>query len=316
MGRQRRALTGVLVAVFLAAGLSSCTQPGWPGGARRTTTTRSTPPTTSSPVTGRYVEKQFENVDQIATGVTFKAGAARANGDKVDLKFDAWAPAGDTVTKRPAIVWMFGGAFIAGNRQTMNTFAQDSARRGYVGITIDYRLEASATPITNLLRGIYNAYDDSLAAADFLKANAAQYGIDPDALIAGGFSAGAITAVNDIVLPGSRGPATSPYAAAISNSGSSAMAMVCSVISSGSSTCQTESKAGQGPMILFGGDQDKIVNYKWQKITCDNHRAKGNVCEFVTYPGESHGVISKIPDLLNRSAAFVKREALAAKGYD
>jgi acetyl esterase/lipase len=314
MGRQRRALTGVLVAAVLAGGLSSCTQPGWPWGPRRTTTTRTTTPTTKpTPVTGRYAAKVFDDVEQIATGVTFKAGATKSDGTPIDLKLDAWAPKGDTVTKRPAIVWMFGGAFIVGNRQTMYTDAQDSARRGYVGISIDYRLEASATPITNLLRGMNNAYDDAVAAAEFLKAHAEEYGIDPDALVSGGVSAGAITAVNTIVLPGTRGPATSPYAAAISNSGMSSAAEVCSVLSN--ANCTTESKSGQNPMIMFGGDKDTIVNYKWQKITCDNHRAKGNVCEFVTYPGESHGVISKIGELRDTSAAFVKRVVLAPKGY-
>ena len=105
------------------------------------------------------------------------------------LKLDAWAPANDTATKRPAIVWGFPGAFVGGSRQGMNAYAQDSARRGYVGITIDYRLLQQ--PAGDINRGIIPAYIDTIAAGEWLRANAARYGIDPDAISVGGVSAGA-----------------------------------------------------------------------------------------------------------------------------
>jgi dienelactone hydrolase len=286
-----RALTGVLVTLLAAATLS-CTQPPPTG----------QPPTTGPPATGRYVESVFTDIEQVATATTF--GQATNAGASVDLKLDMWAPTGDTASKRPVIVWMFGGAFIAGSRGMMNSYAQDSAHRGYVGVTIDYRLAASILDV--LGTGINNAYDDAITAANWLKANAAQYRIDPDAIVAGGFSAGAINAVDVIVMPGRRGPATSPYAGAISNSGASQGAIL----------GQNYSKAGQGPMIMFGGTTDNVVSYQnWQLPTCNNHKAAGNVCEFVSYDGLGHGVTSKIPELLNKSAEFTKRQVLAPKGY-
>jgi hypothetical protein len=301
-----RALTGVAV-VLLAAATLGCNRPGRPP---RPTTTRPTPtsstptPTSSTPTpaSGRYVDKVFTDIEQIATAATF--GRATNNGAMVDLKLDMWAPAGDTATKRPVIVWMFGGAFIAGTRATMNSHAQDSARRGYVGVTIDYRLVSS---IANILTGINNSYDDAITAANWLEANAAQYRIDPDAMVAGGVSAGGITAINTIVMPGRRGPATSPYAGAISNSGASL----------GSILGQNYSRPGQGPIIMFGGSTDTIVSYQnWQIPTCNGHKAQGNVCEFVAYDGLGHGVTSKIPELLTKSAEFTKRHVLVPKGYD
>ena len=37
---------------------------------------------------------------------------------------------------------------------------------------------------------------------------------------------------------------------------------------------------------MFAGTADTIVSYaNWQKPTCDQHKAKGNVCEFVSYQG-------------------------------
>jgi carboxylesterase type B len=116
-----------------------------------------------------------------------------------DLKLDAWAPAGDTATRRPAIVWGFPGAWIGGSRRAMAAYAQDSARRGYVGITIDYRLRGESR---NMQTGIVPAYLDTIAAGEWLRANAERYGIDPDAIIVGGSSAGAMNAINAVTLPG------------------------------------------------------------------------------------------------------------------
>jgi acetyl esterase/lipase len=259
----------------------------------------------------------FSSIQQIATGVTYKAANPPAGWPK-DLKLDAWAPANDTTTKRPAIVWAFGGGFVGGNRQAMNNYAQDSARRGYVGITIDYRLLQQ--PITDINYGIIPAYLDTVAAGNWLRANAARYGIDPDAIAVGGVSAGGMNALNSVILPGAPlpslpagwvppgtvNPTTTPYVAAISNSGAAAGPMGGQVVS----------RSGQGPIIMFAGTSDTIVSYaNWQVPTCNQHKAKGNVCELVTYQGGTHTLPAQTQDLLNRSAAFVHREVLAPKGY-
>jgi acetyl esterase/lipase len=323
MRSHRRALISVLAAVVLAMTLGSCTRPGWPW-PRATTTTRAVTTTTAGgpAVHGRYVDKAFTNVSQIATGVTYKAADAAA-GYANDLKFDAWAPAGDKVTKRPAIVWAFGGAFVAGTRAMMNPDAQDSAQRGYVGITIDYRLQ-SGSGVLAVATGIVPAYQDMMLAGEWIRAHADEYGIDPDAIIAGGVSAGAINAVNTVILPGNQlvangifvpqgtvNPATTPYVAAISNSGAELGAIQTVV-----GMARNYSRPGQGPIIMFGGTSDTVVNYKnWQLKTCDDHKAAGNVCEFHSYANEGHGVISHIAELRNLSAAFVMREVLSKKGY-
>jgi hypothetical protein len=310
--RRLHAPAAVLVAVVVTATLSSCTRPGWPWPGRTTTTTTTTPSSG-----GRYAAKTFTRVDKIATAVTYKA-ADPGQGWPADLKLDAWAPAGDTATRRPAIVWGFGGAFVAGDRSQMSNYAQDSAQRGYVGITIDYRLQQTS----DINRGIIPAYLDTIAAGEWIKANAERYRIDPDAIIVGGFSAGAMNAINSIVLPGAPlpplpqgwippgtvNPASTPYAAAISNSGSAVGPMA--------TPKQNVSRPGQGPIIMFGGTIDNVVRYgDWQIPTCEQHKSAGNVCEFVTYQNLGHGVFAQLPDLFNRSAAFVKQQVLIPHGY-
>ena len=315
------AVSLTIVTGLLVAGLVSCARP------RPPTPTPGT--TTSVPAgggAGRYVKPVFANIEQIATATTFRPADPAAGWPK-DLKLDAWAPAGDTATRRPAVVWGFPGGFLFGDRSTMAALAQDSARRGYVGITIDYRLQPFGSPdITSLPggyvanRGIIPAYLDTIAAGQWLKANAARFGIDPDAIVIAGVSAGGFNAIDAVVLPGgprpplpegwvppgTSNPAASPYAAAISNSGTSIGAM----------TDQNASRPGQAPIIMFAGTADHLVDYeKWQQRTCDDHRAQGNVCEFVSYPGQGHGVFAEQADVLERSAAFVKAQVLLPRGY-
>jgi predicted esterase len=308
---RRGSLAVALVLVLSVSLFGACSRPGRPPTSTTTTTA-------AGPVaTGRYRTPVFTGIEQIAVGVTYK-GADPAGGWPQDLKFDAWAPSNDTATKRPAIVWAFGGGFVGGNRQAMNSYAQDSARRGYVGITIDYRLLRQ--PITDINYGIIPAYLDTVAAGHWLRANAARYGIDPDAISVGGVSAGAMNAINAVTLPGAPLPAlpaawippgtvnptSTPYVAAISNSGAAA----------GPMGGTTSSRAGQGPIIMFGGTADTVVNYaNWQIPTCDQHKAKGNLCEFVSYPGANHTLPAHTQDLLDRSAAFVHQHVLATKGY-
>ena len=56
------------------------------------------------------------------------------------LYVDIVQPKNDTLSKRPLIIWAFGGGFISGTRQTMREFCNTYAKKGYVCATIDYRL--------------------------------------------------------------------------------------------------------------------------------------------------------------------------------
>jgi hypothetical protein len=77
----------------------------------------------------------------------------------------------------------------------------------------------------------------------------------------------------------------------------------------------TSSRAGEGPIIMFGGTADTVVNYaNWQIRTCDQHKAKGNICEFVSYPGAHHTQPAHTQGLLDRSAAFVYQHVLTTGG--
>jgi predicted esterase len=157
-------------------------------------------PNIAPPGTGvvRYRDPVFSAVT-VTNGITF-GSAVNSVGQTITLQLDMYQPTGDTVTSRPAIVWVHGGSFHSGNRTSpelvdeSNTFAKE----GYVNVSIDYRLESPGCTgnASNCLVAIQEAAADAQTAVRFLRTNAATYGIDPTRIAIGGSSAGAITALN------------------------------------------------------------------------------------------------------------------------
>ncbi len=82
----------------------------------------------------------------------------------------------------PAIVCIHGGGFRAGNRQHHDALCVKLAERGYVAVTVTYRLAPK--------HQFPAAVNDVKAAVRWLRANAVKYGIDPNRIGATGDSAG------------------------------------------------------------------------------------------------------------------------------
>lgn len=172
----------LLVLVILALGLTAgCTLPA---------------PAGTAPL--RYRDAIFTQLTK-TFGITY-GSAPDANGNPVTLTLDMYQPAGDTETSRPAIVLVHGGSFIGGNSRQSGVvmLANAFAQRGYVAVSINYRLlgdgekcgqedPPSATCTTAALAGQH----DAQAAVRWLRANATQYGIDPNRIAVEGTSAGA-----------------------------------------------------------------------------------------------------------------------------
>ncbi len=83
---------------------------------------------------------------------------------------------------RPAVVCIHGGGFRAGNREHHDRLCIQLAQRGYVAVTVTYRL-APKHPFPA-------AVHDVKAAVRWLRANAAKYGVDPQRIGTTGDSAG------------------------------------------------------------------------------------------------------------------------------
>ena len=98
-------------------------------------------------------------------------------------KLDLFRPAGEFDDLRPALVFVHGGGWVRGDKRKVLFLEQaiDFARRGYVCITVNYRLDASKLPCIK----------DVKCAVRWLRAHADDYQIDPNRIGAYGNSAGA-----------------------------------------------------------------------------------------------------------------------------
>ena len=131
------------------------------------------------------------------------------------LLMDIFSPSGDTLSKRPAILFTFSGGFLMGSRHhdDMLAFCDSFAQRGYVTATMDYRIGMSAEVSSifgipynvsvseiNATRSVYRAIQDSRAAIRFLKHNAENFGIDTTKIYMVGSSAGAFVALHNLYM--------------------------------------------------------------------------------------------------------------------
>ncbi len=115
--------------------------------------------------------------------LTEKFDIEYARAGDVSLKLDLYLPKTPSATPRPCVVWIHGGGWQSGNKssgaQRVGAFA---ASGDYVAASVGYRL----TDVASWPAQIH----DCKAAIRYLRANAAQYGIDPDRIGIWGSSAG------------------------------------------------------------------------------------------------------------------------------
>lgn len=115
------------------------------------------------------------------------------------LFLNIWTPAarGD---RRPVMVWLHGGGFIAGSGSERQFDGHALARRGAILVTINYRLgrlgffahPALAAEQPGEMRGNYGLMDQ-VAALRWVRRNIAAFGGDPDNVTLFGQSAGGIS---------------------------------------------------------------------------------------------------------------------------
>lgn len=193
------------------------------------------------------------------------------NGVQQQLHLDLYEPSGDAVARRPAIVWVHGGGFRNGDRTNMADISTRFAKRGYVTVTIEYRLRDS-----NIGQAILDAKHDAQDAVRWLRANADRYNVDPARIAIGGYSAGAITALN---VAYADDDAASRVGAAISLSGTA--------------TYPGAIGAGDPPVRLFHGTADPIVRFANAESTCATAQRAGLVCELRPFPGVGHNLYAE-----------------------
>jgi acetyl esterase/lipase len=199
------------------------------------------------------------------------------------LRLDVYRPVGDTQTKRPAIIWIHGGGFRAGDRSHLGAIAAEWAQKGYVTVSISYRLDGrgpcqalGGAGAARCARAIDAAQADAFTSVAWLRARATTFGVDPTRIAVGGGSAGAITAVN-VAQRANPGGGAVPRHIKVR----AALAM------SGCQYDRASIDANDAPTSFLASGKDPLVAYRCVTATADQVQKVGTPVERIYYPSES-----------------------------
>lgn len=138
--------------------------------------------------------------------------------DYSSLYMDIYEPKDDKETKRPVVLILHGGAFVAGTKESFDqkavAYVDSLAARGFVTASLEYRLGVIMDQRTNLETGktdmvvdsvdfartVFKASQDVRAAVRYLRKNAEALKIDPEKIYLLGNSAGGMLALENIYV--------------------------------------------------------------------------------------------------------------------
>jgi acetyl esterase/lipase len=274
----------------------------------------------ASPLVAQAQEKKFEV--QTESELVYGKG-----GDK-ELKLDLAMPK-DAEGPFPAVVCIHGGGWHGGSRQDLAKTIEVLAGRGYVAVTIAYRLAPTFTfpaPI-----------EDCKAAVRWLRANAKKYKVNPERIGALGYSAGGHlacllgTSDKSDGLEGNGGNAeqSSRVQAVVSFFGPTDLTRtdwnkdveknVLTPFLGGTLTEKPEvyKKASpvtyvtkdDPPFLFFHGTKDPLVPLEHSKALAEKLKAAGVSADVVVMEGEGHGWGGeKLVKTLEQMVAFLDEQ--------
>lgn len=204
-------------------------------------------------------------------------------------------PAGwKAADQRPAIVFYHGGGWTGGSPGQFNEHSTYLASRGLVCIQVEYRLlkgDAKAPPVTCI--------HDARSALRWVRAHAAELGIDPRRIASGGGSAGGHLAAHVGMVDGTDDPADDLRVSARSN----AMLLFNPVLDNGPGGWGT-ARVGERypelspahnvspddpPATVFLGSQDKLIPVAVLERFKAGLTKAGVRCDLHVYEGQGHG---------------------------
>lgn len=151
----------------------------------------------------------------LVPGIRYEPGLTYSGAKDLNLKLDLCMP-DKSDGRLPAVVCIHGGGWHGGRREEYTPLIVQLAKRGYLAVTISYRLAPA--------HRFPDQIEDLKCAVRWLRANARQYGIDPQRIGAVGWSAGGHLAC----LLGTSGAADEPRGAEAAGAFSSAVQAVVS----------------------------------------------------------------------------------------
>ncbi len=215
----------------------------------------------------------------------------------------------------PAILFIHGGAWAAGDRAMLFPYAEAFARRGWATFSIAYRTLRSHGTDAHV------ALSDARHALRWLHTHATGLGVDPSRIVlAGGSAGGHLAAATALIDPGFPVAGLFLLNPAIDTASESAPRAWGDTVDRFSGRGREISPAhhvapGQPPTIVFHGVEDRLVPIEQVRRFCRAMTRSGNVCELIEVPGARHGQfnhgLGQFEMVIARTEAFLRARALS-----
>ena len=240
------------------------------------------------PASGLYSTPQYTTAQVTTYNALQYTSAPDADGVVQPVLLDLMEPPDARTAARPTIVEIHPGAFVGGSRTDQDADAMQWAVRGYVAVSIDYRLVNVANAGgPNVVPDAAAATLDAQQSIRWLKAHAATYGVDPTRIITVGYSAGGALSLGTAVT------STVPYTGPLSNQSPSVAAALSTGAYLTPGLPRITLNDTEPPVMMFQYALDTADNvpaaYAFE--TCDALRAAGNTCDEVEQPGSGHTTV-------------------------
>ncbi|MEM1062972.1 MAG: alpha/beta hydrolase [Planctomycetota bacterium] len=203
-------------------------------------------------------------------------------------------PSADAATPVPAVVFFHGGGWTGGKPTQFAPQATHLTERGLVTVLVEYRLRERGVDKTP-----EKCVRDAKSAVRFVRAHAAEFGIDPDRIAVGGGSAGGHLAAFVGCVDGGDDPAddlsvpTKPQAMLLFNPvcdngpgewGHKSVGPDHTVFSPAHNL-----SADDPPAVYMLGDGDKLIPVSTAERFRDDLAAVGVRCDLLIYKNAGHG---------------------------
>ncbi|MEI9898016.1 MAG: alpha/beta hydrolase [Chthoniobacter sp.] len=216
--------------------------------------------------------------------------------------------------KRACFITIHGGGWTGGEPKRMYPFADHYAKLGMVGISVQYRLYSTKTQTT-----VFDCVKDARSAVRYVRAHAAELGVDPQKIIVSGGSAGGHLAAATAIFDGIDEAGEDTHVSCVPN----ALVLLFPVIDTSTEGYGNAKigerwqelspahnvRAGLPPTITFHGTGDTTTPFKGAQKFHEAMQQAGNRSELVVNEGGQHGYLMRTQPLydecLAKSDAFL-----------
>jgi len=243
----------------------------------------------------RFLDPIFENIT-IQKDILF-AEVINFKGETEKLHLDVYTPTNDTQTNRPVILWIHGGGFRIGNDKSQGyivKMATEFAQRGYVCISIDYRVRTN--PRDDKTGTLTHALEDAMSGLNWIKENSDDLKIDKSKIIVGGGSAGGMLAINLCYKDQTTSEKWDK---------SGIIGLVNLWGSPDESYTMFEIDKKDPPTIIVHGTSDELVPYTNSVLLTKELETKGVKYELVTITDAGHTPVAHINEFVKNIADFL-----------